>query len=69
MNEFREQQKELWDACDGKEVILSGDGTNDLPGHPTQYCTDSLADMADNAILQMNVVDVRETAGHGENWS
>ena len=68
VNEFWEhQEKELWDAHDGKEVILSGDGKNDSPGLSAQYCTYSLADMADNAILQVNIVDVREAAGKSNN--
>ena len=68
VNAFSEhKKKELWDTCDGKEVILSGDGRNDSPGHLAQYCTYSLADMADNAILQMNIVDVREAAGKSNN--
>ena len=50
-----------------KGVLLSGDGRNDSPGHPAQYCTYSLAGMNDKAILQMNVVDVREAAGKSTN--
>ena len=68
MNEFWEhKKKELWDDRDGKEVIRSGDGRNDSPGHSAQYCTYSLADMADNAILQVNIVDVTEAAGKSNN--
>ena len=68
VNEFWEhEKKELWDARDGKEVILNGDGRNDSPGHSAQYCTYSLADMADNAIVQVNIVDVREAAGKSNN--
>ena len=50
----------------GKEVILSGDGRNDSPGHSAQYCTYSLTDM-ETAILQMNIADVREAAGRTNN--
>ena len=32
-----------------------------------QYCMYILADMADNAILQMNIVGVREAAGKSNN--
>jgi hypothetical protein len=32
-----------------------------------QYCTYSLADMEDHAILQMNIIDVREAAGKSNN--
>ena len=68
VNEFWEQHKqELWEKKSGKEVILSGDGRNDSPGHSAQYCTYSLADMEDHAILQMNIIDVREAAGKSNN--
>ena len=60
VNDFWEQQRSmLWNERSGKEVLLSGDGRNDSPGHSAQYCTHSLADMNDKAILQMNIVDVR----------
>ena len=56
-------QKELWQERAGKDVILSGDGRNYSPGHCAQCCTYSLADMETKNILQLNVVDVRETEG------
>ena len=68
VNDFWEQQKnKLWEERAGKAIILSGDGRNDSPGHSAQYCTYSLADMNDNAILQMNIVDVREAGGKSNN--
>ena len=68
VNDFWEQQRSmLWNERSGKEVLLSGDGRNDSPGHSAQYCTYSLADMNDKAILQMNIVDVREAAGKSTN--
>jgi hypothetical protein len=68
INKFWEQhQKQLWEEKAGKEVVLSGDGRNDSPGHSAQYCTYSLADMDEQAILQMNVVDVREASGKSNN--
>jgi hypothetical protein len=51
----------------GKDVVLSGDGRNDSPGHSAQYCTYSLADMDDNTILQMDIVDVREAGEKSNN--
>ena len=68
INEFWEQHKQqLWNEMSGREVVLSGDGRNDSPGHSAQYCTYSLADMNEQAILQMNVVDVREAGGKSNN--
>ena len=59
------RQKELWQERAGKEVILSGDGHNDSPGHSAQYCTYTLtlADMETKAILHLEIVDVREVEG------
>ena len=68
VNEFWEQRnQQLWQEKAGKDIILSGDGRNDSPGHSAQYCTYSLADMNEHAILQMNIVDVREAAGKSNN--
>jgi hypothetical protein len=68
INKFWEQhQKQLWEEKAGKEVVLSGDGRNYSPGHSAQYCTYSLADMDDQAILQINFVDVREASGKSNN--
>jgi hypothetical protein len=65
---FWEQHKqELWEEKTGQDFILSGGGRNDLPGHCVQYSTYSLADMEDNTILQMNIVDVRDAAGKSNN--
>ena len=68
VNEFWEQHKqELWEEKTGQDIILSGDGRNDSPGDCAQYSTYSLADVEDHAILQMNIVDVREAAGKSNN--
>ncbi|XP_028417304.1 uncharacterized protein LOC114541702 isoform X2 [Dendronephthya gigantea] len=68
INDYWEEHKQkCWKERENKEVILSGDGRNDSPGHSAQYCTYSLADTNDRAILQMNVVDVREAAGKSNN--
>ncbi len=61
------KRTKLWEERAGKAIILSGDGRNDSPSHSAQYCTYSLADMNDNAILQMNIVDVREAGGKSNN--
>ena len=68
INEFWEQHKQhVWENKRGTETVLSGDGRNDSPGHSAQYCTYSLADMEDKSILQMNILDVRETGGKSNN--
>ena len=64
---WEQQKKKLCDERSGKDIILSGDGRNDSPGHSAQYCTYSLADMKDKAILEMTIVDVRQAAGKSNN--
>lgn len=60
---WKAMQRELWQERAGKEVILSGDGRNDSPGHSAQYCTYTLADMETKTILHLEIVDVREVEG------
>jgi hypothetical protein len=64
---WEDMKKDLWKEREAKETILSSDGRNDSPGHCTQYCTYSFADMESQSILQMNIVDVREVAGKKSN--
>jgi hypothetical protein len=66
-NYWEDMKKELWKGREGKDTILSSDGRNDSPGHCAQYCTYSFADMESQAILQMNIVDVREVEGRKSN--
>ena len=58
---WKSMQKDLWQERAGNNVILSGDGRNDSPGHSAQYCTHTLADMETKTILQLEIVD--EKAG------
>ena len=60
---WKEMKYGLWKDREGKSVILTSDGRNDSPGHCTQYCTFSFADMETKSILSLNVVDVREIEG------
>ena len=60
---WKSMQKDLWQERAGKDVILSGDGRNDSPGHSAQYCTYTLADMETKTILHLEIVDVREVEG------
>ena len=64
---WNEHQQKLWTEKAGKEIILSGNGRNDSPGHSAQYCTYTLADTNDRAIVPVSVVDVTEAAGKSNN--
>ena len=49
--------KNVEDAC------LCGDGRNDSPGHSAKFCTYTMMERALDIIMDMEVVDKRETGG------
>lgn len=59
---WESMKQDLWKGREGEEVILSSDGHNDSPGHCAQYmyCTYTITDMEEKAILQQDVIDVCE---------
>ena len=44
-------------------VTLSGDGRNDSPGHTARYCVYTLMEQSSRAVVDLEVLDKRETAG------
>ncbi|KAL5019014.1 hypothetical protein ScPMuIL_004736 [Solemya velum] len=44
-----------------KDIIITGDGRNDSPGHTAKYCTYTVMDIETEAIVEQIVVDKRET--------
>ncbi|XP_046345432.2 uncharacterized protein LOC124126050 [Haliotis rufescens] len=44
-----------------QDVRVAGDGRNDSPGHSAQFCTYSFSDLDTDAILHLEVVDVRQS--------
>ena len=46
-----------------EDVCLCGDGRNDSPGHSAKFCTYTLLEHALDIIVEMEVVDKRETWG------
>ena len=62
-----------WKERDGKDVILSSDSRNDSSGHCAQYLTYFFADMESKTVLNLNIVDVRESGRekkykYGKTW-
>ena len=47
-----------------EEVCLCGDGRNDSPGHSARYCVYTLMEHASKVVVDMAVVDKRETGGN-----
>ena len=44
-------------------VTLAGDGRNDSPGHPARYCVYTLMEEFSKLIVDLEVVDKRESSG------
>ena len=47
-----------------EEICLCGDGRNDSPGHSARYCVYTLMEHATKVVVDMAVVDKRETGGN-----
>lgn len=70
--------KAIWDEMNSlitgilrqyDDLCLCGDGRNDSPGHSARYCVYTLMEHASKVVVDMAVVDKRETGGnccHGE---
>ena len=44
-------------------VTIAGDGRNDSPGHTARYCAYTLMEESNKMIVDLEVVDKRETGG------
>ena len=62
-----EMKTEIWSVLNGEAIILCGDGRNDSPGHCAKYCTYVLMEQFLNVIVDLEVVDKRETGGVSTN--
>jgi hypothetical protein len=68
LNRYWEQMRsEIWDILSGESVILCGDGRNDSPGHSAKYCMYALMERFLEIIVDVEVVDKRETGGVSTN--
>ena len=68
LKRYWEQMKlEIWDILSGESVILCGDGRNDSPGHSAKYCMYALMEQFLEIIVDVEVVDKRETGGVSTN--
>ena len=52
---------------DYNDVVLCGDGRNDFPGHWARYCTYVIMEDFLKVIVDLEVIDCRETGGVSTN--
>lgn len=64
---WEEMKKEIWAALSNEPLILCGDGRNDSPGHCAKYGTYVLMEQFLNVIVDVEVIDKRETDGVSTN--
>ena len=57
----------IWHVFKGESTILCGDGRNDSPGHSAKYCVYVLMEQFVDVIVDLVVVDKRETGGVSTN--
>lgn len=64
---WTEMKKTIWHVFKGESTILCGDGRNDSPGHSAKYCVYVLMEQFVDVIVDLVVVDKRETGGVSTN--
>ena len=53
----------IWKTFHGESVTLCGDGRNDSLGHSAKFCVYVLMEQFTVVIVELEVVDKRETSG------
>ncbi|CAB3982602.1 Hypothetical predicted protein [Paramuricea clavata] len=64
---WEQMQDEIWDILSGEPVVLCGDGRNDSPGHSAKYCMYAFMEQHLDVIVDVEVVDKRQTGGISTN--
>ena len=60
---WKAMKEKVWEVLTDNELALAGDGRNDLPGHSAKYCVNTLMEHYLDIIVDLKVVDTRETGG------
>ena len=60
-------KNEIWDILSGESVILCGDGRNDSPRFSAKYCMYAMMEQYLDIIVDVEVVDKRQTGGVSTN--
>lgn len=64
---WEDMKTEMWKVLSGESIILCGDGRNDSPGHSAKYCVYVLMEQFLELIIDVEVIDKRETGGVSTN--
>ena len=64
---WEQMKNEIWDILSGESVILCGDGRNDSPGFSAKYCMYAMMEQYLDIIVDVEVVDKRQTGGVSTN--
>lgn len=64
---WEQMQKDIWGVLAGENIILCGDGRMDSPGHSAKYCVYLLMEQFLDVVVDLVVVDKRETGGISTN--
>ena len=68
IEQFWTKMKEtVWNVFEGESTILCGDGRNDSPTYSAKYCVYVLMEQFVDVIVDLVVVDKRETGGVSTN--
>ena len=64
---WEEMKKEIWLVLGKESLILCGDGKSDSPGHSAKYGTYVLMEQFLDVIVDIEIIDKRETGGVSTN--
>jgi solute carrier family 8 (sodium/calcium exchanger) len=64
---WEQMKNEIWDILSDESVILCGDGRNDSSGHSAKYCMYASMEQHLDLIVDVEVVDKRQTKGISTN--
>ena len=64
---WKDMKASIWKIFNGESIVLCGDGRNDSPGHSAKYCVYVLMEQFVSVVVDIDVVDKRETGGVSTN--
>ena len=67
LSTWEEMKREIWLVLGKETLILCGDGRSDSPGHSAKYGTYILLEQFLDVIVDLEIIDKRETGGVSTN--
>ena len=64
---WKDMKASIWKTFNGESIVLCADGRNDSPGHSAKYCVYVLMEQFVRVVVDIDVVDKRETGGVSTN--